>query len=130
MRLCPGLGEVRAAPAFAAYFLRHFANNLAGLHTGSEIFGDADDQRDVPVGRRAKHDHARADLVAQLIDQRAQLRAFKVIDSMGEHFHALHFFYLFAGIRGGRGSRLHPGVVEFAREALDLRVFPVKFGLQ
>ena len=45
---------------------------------------------DLAIRSRAQHDHARANFVAQLIDQRPHLAALQIIDAMREHFHASH----------------------------------------
>jgi hypothetical protein len=97
-----GFGQIGTAPAFAANFLRHRTDHLTCLHAAGQIFRDAHDQRYVAVRRRAEHHNAGANLVAQLIDQRAQLRAFQIIHAMRENLHAFHIFDLIADVGRAR----------------------------
>ena len=46
------------------------------------------------VADRAHHHHARTQLVAQVIDQRAQLRPLQVVGARGQHFHAFHLAHI------------------------------------
>ncbi len=49
---------------------------------------------------------------------------------MSEHFYAFHFFHSVADVGRARRCRLHPRLVEFAGQALDLSVFLFQFKLQ
>src|ERR1700733_5404079 len=97
-----GFGQVGTASTFAAYFFGYFADDFSGLYAAGEVFGDARNQRDVAICRRTDHDYPRAKFVAELVDHVC---------------------------RAWRG-RFHSGLVEFARQALDLGVPAVNLGAQ
>ena len=128
-----GFGHVGTASAGAADLLRDLANDLAGLKFCGEVFGDADDDGNLAVGDRADDDHAGADLVAEVIDQGAELRAVEVIGAVGQNLDALHFLHVLIGAGHGRGGRLHANLVEFLAEFLELvfaavELLPESFG--
>ena len=66
-------------------------------------------------------------LVAELIDQRAQLRALQIVGAMGQNLYAADFFDFVAEVGGARRRRLHADLIEFARQALDFGVAAFEF---
>ncbi len=66
-------------------------DDLARLHLAREVFGHADDERDLAFRRRAQHHDARAQLAAQLIDKLAHLRLVDAVYALCQHLHALDF---------------------------------------
>ena len=75
----------------------------------------AGDDRDFALGlRRREHHHALAELLLEVVDQRAQLPAFELIGAMREHFHALDFDSARDGFIEPAGSRLHAHLFQLA----------------
>ena len=95
--LASGFGHVGTASAGASDLLGYLADDFAGLEFGGEVLGDADDDGYLAVGNRADDDDAGADLVAEVIDQGAELGAVEVVGAVGEDFDALYFLYVFVG---------------------------------
>src|ERR1035437_1386401 len=87
-----GFGQIRTPATFAANLPRDGADDFSRLNAAGEVFGDADDQRNVAIRSRAQHDDSRAELIAQLIDQRAHLGAFQIVHAMGKNFDAADLF--------------------------------------
>src|SRR6185312_11469972 len=67
--LAAGFGHIGTPATRAPNFLCDFGNDFACLHACGEIFGDADDQCNLPVLHRAQHHHSGAELVAHVVHQ-------------------------------------------------------------
>src|SRR5208282_728149 len=96
------LGQIRPPTAFAADPLGHLADDLARLNPAGQIFGYAHNERDIAVVRGAQHYHARAQFVAELIDQRAHLRPFEIVHAVRQYFDAVDIFDLVGNRSDGR----------------------------
>src|SRR5215469_3965604 len=90
-----GFCHVGTAAAGTSNFLSDLGDDFSGLHTRSQVFGDADDERDLAVADGAKDDHSGANLVTKVIDECAQLGAVEVVSTCGQDFHAFHFAHVF-----------------------------------
>src|ERR1019366_1086949 len=78
-----GFGQVRTPSAFPADFPRDGADDFSRLNAAGEVFGYANNQRDVAIRGGAQYDDSRAEFVAKLIDQRAHLRALQIVHTVG-----------------------------------------------
>src|ERR1019366_4437045 len=123
-----GFGQIRTPATFAANLPRDGADDFSRLNAAGEVLGDADDQRDVAIRCRAQHDDSRAELIAQLIDQRAHLGALQIVHAVSQYLDAPNLFNFFVDVGCARGCRLHPRLIEFARQALDFSVFLFELG--
>jgi len=68
-----GFRHIGAAAAFTTDGLRHFASQLAGVHLGRQILGDAAMIETFESSADASNNYARLPFIAQRIGQRAQL---------------------------------------------------------
>src|SRR5437867_1445710 len=89
--LAAGLSEVGAAAAAASDELRHFLDELAGLEALGQVLGDGGDEVDLAVHDGAEADHARAEPVAEGVDDGAKALGIEAVDTSGDHRDARYF---------------------------------------
>ncbi len=82
-------GHVGTSAAFAADGLRDRASELARVDFRREVLGDADDDGDVGILRRAQDDHGGFPLDAQRVDHGPQLFAVHAGNLRGQNLRAL-----------------------------------------
>ena len=81
---------------------------------------DAGDDGDFAFGLRGgQHHNAFAELLLEVVDERAQLAALERIGAVREHFDALHFDGALNSFIEAAGCGLHAGLFEFAAQALE-----------
>src|SRR6185295_3162555 len=83
------LRHVRPAAALAAHLLRDEVHQLARLHLGGEVGGDAGDERDLAVVHGAEHDRRRLEAILELIERLAQRLGVRALHRGGQHLRPL-----------------------------------------
>ncbi len=78
----------------------------------------------------AKHHHAFAELLLEVVDQRAELAALERIGAVGQDFHAFNIGGAADCFIEAAGGGLHAGFFEFAAEALQFVFLRGEFGAE
>ena len=112
------------AAGAAAERSRDLGEQLAGLDLADEVLGDHRDELDLGAAGAREHDHARAELVAQLIAGVAQDLGIVDLDRRREHLDALD--------RDGLGQQVAAAAArrDALLELLDLAVERLLLGEQ
>ena len=119
--LAAGFGDLRLAAAGSADQLGDSANQLPGLDALGEAGRDSGDKGDLALRlRRGQYNHALAQLLLEVIDERAKLAALQRVGAQRYQAHALHFDATAHGLVQSAGGRLHARLFQFAAQALEL----------
>src|SRR5439155_15771943 len=87
-----GLSEVGAPPTAASDELCNLLDELAGLEALGQVPGDGSDEVDLAVDDGAEADHARAEPVAEGVDDGAKALGIEAVDTSGDHGDTRDFF--------------------------------------